>query len=36
VFYDGFAAGAVFALIALLISVTLLPPIPRTENSIAA
>jgi len=31
VFHDGFAAGATFAVIALLISVTLLPNLPRTN-----
>jgi hypothetical protein len=36
VFHDGFAAGAAFAVIALLISVTLLPPIPRAEDLVAA
>ena len=32
VFHDGFAAGAAFAGIALLISVTLLPPAPRADG----
>jgi len=32
VFHDGFAAGAAFAGIALLISVALLPPVPRTDG----
>ncbi len=32
VFHDGFAAGAAFALVALLISVTLLPPVPRAAT----
>ena len=36
VFHDGFAAGAAFAVVALLISVILLPPIPRTEGPLAA
>jgi EmrB/QacA subfamily drug resistance transporter len=31
VFHDGFAAGATFAVIALLVSVTLLPRIPKTD-----
>jgi EmrB/QacA subfamily drug resistance transporter len=36
VFHDGVAAGAAFAAIALLISVTLLPPISRAEGLVAA
>jgi MFS family permease len=36
VFHDGFAAGAVFAVIALLVSVILLPRIPNTDAPPAA
>jgi EmrB/QacA subfamily drug resistance transporter len=36
VFHDGFAAGAAFAGIALLISVTLLPPAPRADGRAGA
>jgi EmrB/QacA subfamily drug resistance transporter len=36
VFHDGFAVGTAFAVVALLISVTLLPPIPRAEGLVAA
>jgi len=36
VFHDGFAAGAGFAAIALLISVTLLPAMPRTGGEAVA
>jgi MFS family permease len=32
VFHDGFAAGAAFAAVALLVSVTLLPPVPRADG----
>jgi hypothetical protein len=35
VFHDGFAAGAAFAVIALLVSVTLLPRIPRAGTPTA-
>jgi hypothetical protein len=36
VFHDGFAAGAAFAVIALLISAILLPRIPRADGPVAA
>jgi EmrB/QacA subfamily drug resistance transporter len=36
VFHDGFAAGATFAVIALLISVIFLPRIPRADAPVAA
>jgi EmrB/QacA subfamily drug resistance transporter len=36
VFHDGFAAGAAFAVVALLISVILLPPIPKAEPTTAS
>ena len=36
VFHDGFAAGAVFAVIALLVSVILLPRMPKTDAPPAA
>jgi len=36
VFHDGFAAGAVFALLALLVSLVLLPRIPHTDQPPAA
>jgi hypothetical protein len=36
VFHDGFAAGAVFALLALLISLVLLPRIPHTHQPVVA
>ncbi|HEY6790071.1 MAG TPA: hypothetical protein VI365_22455 [Trebonia sp.] len=36
VFHDGFAAGATFAVIALLVSVTLLPRIPKAGVPAAA
>lgn len=36
VFHDGFAAGATFAVIALLISVIFLPRIPRADSPVAA
>ncbi|HET9082568.1 MAG TPA: MFS transporter [Trebonia sp.] len=36
VFHDGFAAGATFAVIALLISVILLPRIPRSDGPVAS
>jgi EmrB/QacA subfamily drug resistance transporter len=36
VFHDGFAAGAAFAAIALLVSVILLPRIPRADGPTAA
>jgi EmrB/QacA subfamily drug resistance transporter len=32
VFHDGFAAGAAFAAVALLVSVTFLPPVPRADG----
>jgi hypothetical protein len=32
VFHDGFAAGAAFAVVALLISVALLPPVARADG----
>ena len=35
-FHDGFAAGATFGVIAMLISVIFLPLIPRTDASVAA
>ncbi|HEX4288645.1 MAG TPA: hypothetical protein VH021_07005 [Trebonia sp.] len=35
VFHDGFAAGAAFAAVALLISATLLPPPPRADGVVA-
>jgi EmrB/QacA subfamily drug resistance transporter len=35
VFHDGFAAGAAFAAVALLISVALLPPVPRADDLVA-
>lgn len=36
VFHDGFAAGAAFALLALLISLVLLPRIPHTDQPVVA
>ena len=36
VFHDGFAAGAAFAVTALLISVISLPRIPRADGPVAA
>jgi predicted MFS family arabinose efflux permease len=36
VFHDGFAAGATFAIIALLVAVILLPRIPRTDKPVIA
>lgn len=35
-FHDGFAAGAAFAVTALLISVIFLPRIPRADAPVAA
>ncbi|HXB47962.1 MAG TPA: MFS transporter [Streptosporangiaceae bacterium] len=35
-FHDGFAAGAVFALVALVISVVLLPRIPHTDQPVVS